>query len=150
MNPFNLMFTSDPAKFPGLFTAVASQVKTPTFRRPGAFNLLAKDAFELVGFLNLLGFRFTSPKYVDHSTMEGYLKDADINDTTPREYVAGHIGFIGELNLAQVADNLGGVLSSPQKGLLQTMDSVGLRFSELKTFPSDQQIVDALKTIFTN
>lgn len=149
MNPFNLMPTSQPERFPGLFTAVPF-VTRPVFRRPGVFTLIAKDAFEVVGFLNLLGFRFLSPKYVDNSTMEGQFKDADINDPTPREYVSGHVGFIGELNLAQVVDNLGGDRSTPQRGLLQTMDSVGLKSSDLKTLPTDQQIVDALKQIFSN
>jgi hypothetical protein len=148
MNPFNLMPTSQPDKFPGLFSSAPAQAKTPVFRRPGVFNTIAKDAYEVVSFLNLLGFRFTIPKFVDKSTMEGNFKDADINDPTPREYVAGHVGFTGELNIAQIVDNLGGDRSSPQRGLLQTMDSVGVKYSDLKTWPSDQQIVDALEQIF--
>lgn len=143
------MPTSQPDKYPGLFTS-APVSNRPVFRRPGVFTLIAKDAFEVVAFLNLLGFRFLAPKYVDHVTMEGPFKDADINDPTPREYVAGHVGFIGELNLAQVVDNLGGDRSTSQRGLLQTMDSVGLKSSDLKVFPTDQQIVDALKQIFSN
>lgn len=142
------MPTSQPDRFPGLFTSVPSNTPRPVFRRPGVFTLVAKDAFEVVGFLNLLGFRFTLPKYVDHSTMEGHLKDADINDPAKREYLAGHVGMIGEVNLAQVVDNLGGDRSTPQRGLMQTMDSVGLKSTELKTFPTDQQIVDALVQIF--
>lgn len=143
------MPTSQPDKFPGLFTSVHI-TQRPVFRRPGMFNTIAKDAYEVIAFLNLLGFRFTIPKYVDKSTMEGPFRDADINDPTPREYVAGHVGFIGELNIAQIVDNLGGDRSSPQKGLLQTMDSVGLKYSDLKVIPTDQQIVEALEQIFRN
>ena len=148
MNPFNLMPTGQPDKYPWLFTSVANAPKIPTFKRPGAFNLIAKDAFEVVEFLNLLGFSFTIPKYVDHSTLEGQFKQADINDPEPREYLAGHANFVGELNLAQVVDNLGGERSSPFKGLHQTMDEVKLSYKDLKVIPTDKDIVDALKKIF--
>lgn len=141
------MPTANPELYPWLFTAVNTPPIRPTYKRPGAFNITAKQAIALVQFLNLLGFKFSIPKYKD-SSMEGHWINADPADETLREYVASHIGVIGENNLAMVADNLGGIRSSPKTGLFQTMDEVNLKFKDLATDPTDEQIVSALKTIF--
>jgi len=151
VNPFNLMPTSDPGKFPELFNngkpfTTTSVVDRPVFKRPGVFTMLAKQAFEFVGWLNLIGFSFALPVYKGPD-MEGHLVSADINDTTPREYLASHKGQIGEHLLALVVDNLGGVRSSPNRGLTQLIAETGVNPETIQDL-TDAQIVASLQRIF--
>lgn len=153
MNPFNLMPTSDPNKFPQLFNSgnpfgPKNQPKIPVFKRPNVFVMTAKQAFDFVSFLNTLGFMFGVPKYIDHATLEGQFVNADLSDSTPREYYASHYNFVGEVLLALAVDTLGGQNSSPTNGLYQILADVGLEPKNLKVFPTNEQIVESLKTIF--
>ena len=145
-----------PDLFPHLFTKrIENSVNNPFYRRPGSAEMTSTQAFNLVNWLNSLGFRFSKPRYKDNSTMEGKMREADPTDKTPRVYYAKFDDATpgvpdddnAENDLARVADALGGWLSTPTVAIAQLGFENGLPPMMFRGL-TDYQIVSQLTYIF--
>lgn len=154
-HPFGLgggMFAADPRNT-HLFTSRPNNaVNIPAYSRPGVRDITADQAFALVDFLNSIGFRFSPPR-IKGGSSEGVFVfaqrggPADIHyavhdDTTPT-----NPDDSGAVDLARVADTLGGALSSPTNALAQLAYEVRIAPIVFRAV-TNEMIVAALKGIF--
>lgn len=146
------MFAADPRNT-HLFTQRPNNgVSNPSYSRPGVREITADQAYALVAWLNAIGFNFSKPR-VKGGSSEGVFVFAekggpsDVHYSVHNDPTPDHPDDSGANDLTQVADLLGGSLSSPVHALSQLAYEVGIAPITFRAV-TNEAIVAALKGIF--
>lgn len=127
-------------------------VNTPRYTRPGSRDITGRQAYDLVAYLNSLGFSFSEPR-IKGPNAEGIFIVAPPDGVLAVHYAKhgdptpGDPDDSGANDLALIADAIGGSTYAPALAVIQLGKEVGLNpvtFAGL----TDQAVVAALKGIF--